>query len=225
MPDLLLERSHALRTEFFEREQELLDRLAHGGQSPDSMFIGCSDSRVVPESLTGAHPGDLFVVRVIANIVPPYGTGQSAVGAAVEYAVLQLQVKHLIVCGHTDCGGIRALDHAVDMAAEPALAGWIEFARSAQTQVDARGLAGEDRHRAIVEHNVLQQLENLRSYTPVSRALAENQLELHAWVYHLAASQLSFYDAGQRQFVAFSPLIPNSQSLIPDPQPIQGGDG
>jgi len=95
MTDHILERSHALRAEFFEKEQELLDSLAQYGQSPDAMFIGCSDSRVVSELLTGARPGALFVARVVANIVPPYGTGQNAVGAAVEYAVLHLKVKDL----------------------------------------------------------------------------------------------------------------------------------
>ena len=206
MADLLLERSHALRAEFFEKEGELLDALAQRGQFPEAMFIGCSDSRVVPELLLGARPGDLFVVRAVANIVPPYGAGQYAVGAAVEYAVLHLRIKHLIVCGHTDCGGIKALDHAVDMAAEPALASWIELARPAQTQVDARGLAtGEARHPAIVEQNVLLQLANLQTYPPVRRALDEQRLELHGWVYALAERQLRFYAAAQDRFIIFSP--------------------
>jgi carbonic anhydrase len=210
MSDPVLERSHALRVEFFENEQELLDSLARQGQFPDAMFIGCSDSRVVPEVLTGARPGDLFVVRVVANIVPPYGTGQNAVGAAVEYAVLHLRVKHLIVCGHTDCGGVKALDHAVDMAAEPAIANWIEFARPAQSQIDARGLTGDARHQAIVEANVLLQLENVQSYGAVRRALDEDRLELHGWVYDLAERQLRFYDATQGRFVIFS--LPTSQA-------------
>ncbi len=212
MTDPILERSHALRTEFFENEQELLNSLASQGQFPDAMFIGCSDSRVVPESLTGARPGDLFVARVVANIVPPYGTGQNAVGAAVEYAVLHLKVKHLIVCGHTDCGGIKALDHPVNMATEPAIANWIEFARPAQTRVDARGLSDEAaRHQAIVEENVLLQLKNLQTYDAVRRALAENRLELHGWVYDLAEREMRYYDATQDTFVTFS--LSNSQAV------------
>jgi carbonic anhydrase len=205
MPDHILERSHALRAEFFENEQQLLDTLARTGQSPDAMFIGCSDSRVVAELLTGARPGALFVARVVANIVPPYGTGQNAVGAAVEYAVRHLKVKDLIICGHTDCGGIKALDGPVDMAAEPAIANWIEFARPAQSQIDARGLTGDARHRAIVEANVLLQLENLKSYEAVRRALDKDQLELHAWVYDLAELQIRYYDEDEGRFVIFSP--------------------
>jgi carbonic anhydrase len=205
MTDHILERSHALRAEFFEKEQELLDSLAQYGQSPDAMFIGCSDSRVVSELLTGARPGALFVARVVANIVPPYGTGQNAVGAAVEYAVLHLKVKDLIVCGHTDCGGIKALDHPVDMAAEPAISSWIEFARPAQSRVDAQGLTGGARHQAIVEENVLLQLENLKTYDAVRRGLAEERLELHGWVYDLAGLQIRYYDTDERHFVTFAP--------------------
>ncbi len=210
MPDRVLARSHAFRTEFFENERELLESLAGHGQFPDAMFIGCSDSRVVPEILTGARPGDLFVVRVVANIVPPYGTGQNAVGAAVEFAVQRLQVEHLIICGHTDCGGIKALDNGVDMVTEPATANWIEFARPAQSQVAALGLTGDARHRAIVENNVLLQLDNLRTYAAVSHALDEDRLELHGWVYDLAELQLRFYDAGQDRFVIFSPSNPQT---------------
>lgn len=206
MTDPMLQRTHTLRAEFFEKERELLDSLAQHGQAPEAMFIGCSDARVVPELLLGARPGGLFVVRAVANIVPPYGGGQYAVGAAVEYAVLHLKIKHLIVCGHTDCGGIQALDHPVDMVAGPTLASWIELARPAQTQVDARGLAtGDARHQAIVEQNVLLQLSNLQTYTPVRRALDEQRLELHGWVYDLAERQLHFYDTAQGRFTLFSP--------------------
>jgi carbonic anhydrase len=205
MPDHVLERSHALRAQFFENERGLLDTLASAGQSPNAMFIGCSDSRVVAELLTGARPGALFVVRVVANIVPPFGTGQNAVGAAVEYALLHLKVKDLIVCGHTDCGGIKALDHPVDMAAEPAIANWIEFARPAQSQIDARGLMDEARHQAIVEQNVLLQLENLKTYEAVRRALAAEQVELHGWVYDLAELQIRYYDTAEDRFVIFTP--------------------
>jgi carbonic anhydrase len=205
VPDPLLERSHAQRAEYFERERDLLASLASTGQFPEAMFIACSDSRVVPESLMGARPGDLFVVRVVANIVPPYGTGQNSVGASVEYAVRYLNIKHLVVCGHLDCGGIIALDTGVDMSAEPALSNWIEFGRPAQTHVDAQGLTGHERHQAIVEANVLLQMENLRTYPAVRRALAGNRLELHAWVYDLANCQMRFYDADLNRFVLFSP--------------------
>jgi carbonic anhydrase len=203
MSDSILQRSYELRAKFFEDEQELLESLAQRGQSPDAMFIGCSDSRVVPESLLGARPGDLFVVRVVANIVPPHIAGQYAVGAAVEYAILHLKVKHLIVCGHTDCGGIKALDRPPAMTAEPSIAGWLKFARPAQKKVDARGAAGGDRHQAIVEENVRLQLENLQTHPAVRDALARQQIELHGWVYDLVRRQIYYHDAAQQRFVTF----------------------
>jgi carbonic anhydrase len=203
MSDSILQRSYELRTKFFEDEQELLESLAQRGQSPDAMFIGCSDSRVVPESLLGARPGDLFVVRVVANIVPPHIAGQYAVGAAIEYAILHLKVKHLIVCGHTDCGGIKALDHPPAMTAEPSIAGWLKFARPAQKKVDARGAAGGDRHQAIVEENVWLQLENLQTHPAVRDALAHQQIEPHGWVYDLSRRQIHYHDAAQQRFFTF----------------------
>ncbi len=201
MSDSILQRSQALRARFFEDEQDLLETLAQRGQSPDVMFIGCSDSRVVPEALLGARPGDLFAVRVVANIVPPQIAGQYAVGAAIEYAILHLKVKHLIVCGHTDCGGIKALDRPPAMTAEPSIAGWLKFARPAQKKVDGRGAAGADRHQAIVEENVLLQLENLQTHPAVRDALAHQQIELHGWVYNLARREIQYYDPAQRRFL------------------------
>lgn len=125
-----------LRTDFFELDQELMQRLARDGQAPRSMVIACSDSRVVPEFLAGARPGDLFVLRNVANVVPPFGAGEAVVGAAVEYAVLRLGVAHLVVCGHLDCTGIRCLDQQPDMAAEPNLVRWLEWTRPAQSSVN-----------------------------------------------------------------------------------------
>jgi carbonic anhydrase len=203
MPDSILKRSHLLRAKFFEGEQELLENLAQHGQSPEAMFIGCCDSRVVPELLLGARPGDLYVTRVVANIVPPYGFGQYAIGAATEHAVLRVGVKHIILCGHTGCGGIQALDENTSIAAEPSIAGWIEFARPAQRRVDAHGGGGGDRHQAIVKENVLLQLDNLQTYPAVRHALTEKKLELHGWVYDLANREILYYDPAQRRFVAF----------------------
>jgi carbonic anhydrase len=174
----------------FEDNRALYEALATQGQSPKVMFVGCSDSRVVPELITGTEPGDLFVVRNVANIVPPFGVGEAGPGAAVEYAVLHLGVEHLVVCGHTDCGGIKALDHPADWSREPHIARWIENARPAQTQVQAGGLPPEERHLATVRENVLLQLEHLRSYDAVRDAERSGKLALHGWVYTLESGAL-----------------------------------
>ena len=190
------------RTDFFELDRELMQRLARDGQAPGTMFVTCSDSRVVPEFLAGARPGDLFVQRNVANIVPPFGAGEVAVGAALEYAILRLRVSNLVVCGHLDCTGIRSLDQRPDMAAEPNLVRWLEWARPAQTSVDALNVTDpEKRHARIVEANVLLQLANLQSYNAVRKALQADRLELYGWVYEIGTGRIRSYDPSSGTFV------------------------
>ncbi len=126
MPDTFLVRSSPMRRDFFEGQKELLTKLAQEGQAPDALFIGCSDSRVAPERMLGAQPGDLFMLRNIANIIPPYVQTEIGTVSVLEYAVLHLHVPHIIICGHTDCGGIRKLDAHLDMNKEPTLSRWLD---------------------------------------------------------------------------------------------------
>jgi carbonic anhydrase len=180
--------------EHFLANADLFDRLATEGQSPEVLFIACSDSRVVPELLTGAQPGDLYVIRNMGNLIPPYGVGEMGVGAGLEYALRHVGVRSVILCGHTDCGGIRALDAPPDWSCEPHLARWIEHARVAQTKVAAEGLPEEERHLATVRENVLLQLEHLRSYDPVREGERAGTITLHAWVYRLESGTVEAYD-------------------------------
>ncbi len=202
MSDTLLAHSAPMRQDFFENQGELLAKLAAEGQTPDALFVGCSDSRVTPERMLDAQPGDLFMLRNIANIIPPYIQTEIGIASVLEYAVLHLRVPHIIICGHTDCGGIKGLDKNIDMSREPALSRWLDLARPAQREVDfrLRDLAPEERHIAIVERNVIHQLRNVQSYPFVREALEADQLELHGWVYHLERQQISFYDPGADQF-------------------------
>ena len=199
-PDNLLQQSHTLRTALLEKQGELLGQLARQGQKPQVMFIGCSDSRVIPEMLTGARPGELFVLRNIANIIPPFGTAHESTGAALEYAVNHLKVQHIVVCGHTDCGGLRALDGHLDALAEPSLAAWVKFAREAQTRVDRHGVEPAKRHRALVEQNVILQLEHAASYPAVYKALKQQRLELHGWLFDLYELSVCSYNPNTHQF-------------------------
>jgi carbonic anhydrase len=191
--------------DYYLEKADLFEQLATKGQSPQVLFFACSDSRVAPELITGAEPGDLFVARNVANIVPPYGTGEIGVGAVVEYAILHLRVEHVVICGHTDCGGIRALDHMPDWSREPHIARWIEHARPAQTKVEASGIPPEERHLATVRENVLLQLDHLRSYDPVRDGERAGALVLHGWVYHLESGEIEAYDA---KTGTWSPLQP-----------------
>jgi carbonic anhydrase len=202
MSDKLLEKSASMRSDFFEKQAELLEKLAKEGQSPEVLFIGCSDSRVSPEQLCGASPGDLFMLRNIANIVPPYERSDMGITAVLEYAVRHLKVPHLVICGHTDCGGIKGLDAPLDAEAEPALTRWVEFARPAQQEVDAGTKLDEvDRNRVIVERNVVLQSRHAQTYPFVLEALEANRLELHGWVYYLRRRLVGYYDPAKSVFL------------------------
>jgi len=179
---------------YFQENQEPLELLATQGQAPQALFIGCSDSRVPPEWITQSDPGDLFVTRNVGNIIPPYGTGETNIGAVIEYAVLRLNVEHIVLCGHTDCGCIRSLDQAADWIHEPHIARWIDYARPAKTQIEASGLPEEERHLATVRANVLLQLQNLRTYDPVRDGEEAGTLTLHGWVYHVETGIIEAYD-------------------------------
>lgn len=170
-------------------------------QHPGVLWIGCSDSRVIPEHIAGEGPGEIFVIRNIANIVPPYGTADETVGATIEYAVINLRVPHIVICGHTDCGGIKALDKPIDMARRPYLARWLEWARPAYNQVESIGIPDEHRHQEIVRTNVLMQRQHLKGYPCVRDARNIGHLELHAWVYDLRSRQLLTHDAINGEWV------------------------
>jgi carbonic anhydrase len=191
--------------DYVQQNRELFDRLATKGPSPEVLVIACSDSRVSPELLSRIDPGILFVARNVANVVPPFGTGEMSVGTVIEYAVLRLHVPHIVICGHTDCGGIKALDTPSDWSREPHIARWIEHARPAKTKVEASGLPAEERHLATVRENVLLQLEHLRSYDPVREGERSGTLTLHGWVYCLDMGSVEAYDPAAS---TWAPLVP-----------------
>ena len=191
----ILAQSYRERQAFFAKEDELLRCLVNEGQAPTALFIGCADSRVTPEQLFGLKPGDWFLYRNIANIVPPYEVQETGTMAVLEFAVLYLKIPHIIICGHTDCGGIKGLDLPLDNGREPGLVSWLTYARSAQAMVDVRRDVSEaDRHRMIVEQNVMLQLQHLETYPFVQAALASQTLELHGWVYDLHHQKIVYFD-------------------------------
>lgn len=183
---------HRFRRKVAGQEPAMAERAR--GQSPGALWIGCSDSRVIPEEITDADPGELFVLRNIANVVPPCGTNNT-VGAIIEFAVLRLHVDHIIVCGHTGCGGIAALHgDAPDPVTEPHLGLWIELLRPAADAVAALGLPEADRADATSRANVLVQRNNLLTYPCVEAALAAGTLSVSAALYTLASGEVLVYD-------------------------------
>lgn len=208
MTETLLRGHRKFLAEYASGEREFLERLAGEGQSPGALYIGCSDSRVVPELLTASSPGELFVLRNVANLVPVFSDPDSSVGAAVEYAVGHLHVPHIIVCGHYGCGGVKAaLDGLDKERGLPSLFEWLGEVRAAAENVDP-ALGPEARWRRAVEESVVFQLGNLPTYPAVASALAAGKLRLHGWVYDLHTGGLSVYDVERHAFVPSGSLIP-----------------
>ena len=190
--------------EKYRSDHEVFDRLAVEGQDPKVMWIGCSDSRVVPELITGADPGELFDLRNIANVVPPASSAACATGAAVEYAVIHLGVDHIVVCGHTECGGIAALAVDPDPDSQPHITSWLDLARPARERVLARGIAEEDQYLETIKTNVLLQFDNLRTYPCVADGELNGTLRLHGWLYDLHTGTIKAFnpDSGDWKSVA-----------------------
>jgi carbonic anhydrase len=173
----------------YPKHQDLFEKLALG-QRPDALFITCADSRIDPSLVTQTKPGELFICRVIGNIVPPYPDAIGGVSATIEYAVGVLQVPVVIVCGHTDCGVMKgALDPGA-LAEYPSVTQWLRYAK-----VETRDLL------TLTERNVVAQLENLRSHPTVAARLKEGDLALHGWVYHIGDGLVTSYDAATDAFV------------------------
>ncbi|MGA6992942.1 MAG: carbonic anhydrase [Candidatus Deferrimicrobiaceae bacterium] len=197
---------HRFRAQYGSDNAELFRRLAEHGQSPEALFITCCDSRVIPTVITHSQPGDLFVLRNIGNFVPPYseipldGTG---VAAAIEYAVEYLHVRDIIVCGHSDCGAMKALykDRAL-FAETPHIAQWLTHGDRTLAVVadNYPGKSKEERLTITAEENVLVQVENLRTYPVVRKAAREGRLHVHAWFFEIGTAEVHAYNPEKGQF-------------------------
>jgi carbonic anhydrase len=178
-------------------------RLAATGQNPAALFITCADSRVSPEMITEAAPGDLFVCRNIGNLVPAYGEMLGGVSAVVEFAVSALQVPHIIVCGHSDCGAMKALSDPAKhgLAGMPTVKSWLRNAEAAESVV--RAIAGDlpeaEMVAALVRQNVALQLQHLRTHPAVAAALAGGRIRLHGWIFDIGAGRVDALDEATGQ--------------------------
>jgi len=209
MVDELLAGHGRFRAEYAAQERAFLAHLAAAGQRPSALFIGCSDSRVIPELLTSAAPGELFVVRNVANIVPAGEQQDRSIAAAIEFAVGQLGVHEVIVCGHDRCGGIMAaFDGFPGIEPDSVLAGWLRGLLPAITRARANDLDADAQLRLAVEENVLEGIANLVTIPTVATALRAGRLRLHGWVYDLHDATLRVYDAPQDAFVVQGDVPP-----------------
>ena len=205
----LIEGVHKFRREEFGRYRELFARLSREGQNPHTLFITCSDSRVLAELVTQSQPGDLFVVKNLGNIVPPAAvTGSTnSTAAAIEFAVQILGVGDIVVCGHTQCGAMTALLNGLpDAAAMPHTAAWLEIAAPVREilQRDYRDLEAAKRVTMAAAENVLLALENLHGYPIVAERLNAGKLRLHGWCFKIDTAEMFAYEPGAGQF---QPLV------------------
>jgi carbonic anhydrase len=192
----------------FGKKRDLFARLGKG-QQPLALFITCSDSRIAPDLLSQTEPGELFVLRNAGNLVPPHGAGSGAEAATIEYAVAQLRVREVILCGHSRCGAMHGLLEPEALAKLPSVAGWLQYAREVLPQLPQGGLTPDQRLALAVEQNVLLQLEHLKTHPAVQAALAARTLRLHGWVYHFENGAVDVYDPLSSRFVPLEQVRPH----------------
>lgn len=178
----------------YERDRAFFKALATKKQKPRLLWIGCSDSRVVPAQITQADPGELFEVRNIANCVPPADAADDAVGAAIEYAIGHLGIDDIVVCGHTGCGGIQALLEPIPPGREAHLGRWVDYTRPAHRLMDAAGVKGEGRLTATVKAHVQFQLDNLMTYEIVRSGFVAGRINVHGWLYEMESGEILAFD-------------------------------
>ena len=211
----LLEGVHHFSTEIFPANQALFTDLAHG-QTPHTLFITCADSRISTGLITQSGPGNLFVLRNIGNIVPAYGEMLGGVSAAIEYAVTAIGVENIVVCGHSDCGAMKAMLHPVEngLPAMPTVSSWLRNAEAALAVTHALkpGMSGRDgdehdRLNTLVEQNVLLQLSHLRTHPAVAARVAEGRLTLQGWVYDIRHGVIHVLDERSRQAISIGQAL------------------
>lgn len=183
----------------YAERKKLFSELANG-QSPEVLFITCSDSRIDPNLLTQTEPGDLFIIRNAGNIVPPHLRSAGGVTASIEFAVAALGVEHIVVCGHSDCGAMKGALNRSALTDLPHVSDWLEHARGAVECVRAmHGSDSPELLKEVTEENVKLQLNHLRTHPAVLAKLSTGDLELHGWVYDIEHGTIDAYeDAGDR---------------------------
>jgi carbonic anhydrase len=185
--------------------KEMFARLALG-QAPDTLFIACSDSRVVPNLFASSDPGDLFVVRNVGNLIPccdhdGRSTADESEAAAIEFALMQLNVTDIIVCGHSECGAMRALLDGRERVVAPHLRAWLRHGEPALAKLASEGRKGVNRANHLSKLNVLQQLEHLKSYPIVRDRMDSGRLALHGWWFDLNGADVYSHDPSSGKFV------------------------
>lgn len=186
----------------FMENEELFRTLANG-QTPEALFITCADSRIDPNLITQTQPGDLFIIRNAGNIVPPHSMNTGGTTASIEYAVTALNVPHIVVCGHTDCGAMKGAMNPELLTSLPHVHTWLNHSNAAVAKVNALhgGCMNGDCMLELIEENVLLQLKHLETHPSVAAKLATGSVELHGWVYDIATGEVTCFDSARGKFI------------------------
>lgn len=207
MKQKLVKGIHSFQRGFFASHRELYHQLATAGQQPETLFITCSDSRVDPNLITNSAPGELFIVRNVGNVVPnvdlPGGTA-----AAIQYAVEVLNVENVIVCGHTQCGALKAILDPESVAHLDYVSRWVKSTIDVKRLIDEKyvHLDGEEKLNAAIQENVLAQIEHLRQYPFVSSRMDAGKLQVNGWVFDVGRGEVYDYDPDIGEFLSLSRL-------------------
>jgi carbonic anhydrase len=205
----LVQGIHHFQANVFRPQREWFERLADV-QRPLALFVTCSDSRVNPNLITQTDPGELFIVRNAGNIVPPHNPAPGGEEATIEFAVAELGIKDVIVCGHTRCGAMKGLLNTEGLGHLPAVRHWLGHAEATRRIIREKytHLADLPLLTAAAEENVLVQLENLRTHPAVAAGLAKGELKLHGWMYKIETGEVFAFDPAIGQFVPMSDKPP-----------------
>jgi carbonic anhydrase len=181
--------------EVFPEKQELFERLSTG-QSPEALFITCSDSRIETAMLTQTDPGELFICRNAGNIVPPHTNQTGGMTASIEFAIGALKIPNIVICGHTECGAMKGAMNRAALTNLPHVREWLGYSQGAVDIVEAigAGLDPDAKMRMLLEQNVILQLQHLKTHPTVAVALAQKAVKLHGWVYDIKTGEVSAFD-------------------------------
>jgi len=209
----LLHGVRRFRREVYPNRSDVYREAAQNPQRPHTLIITCADSRIDPELITQAEPGDIFVTRNIGNLVPAYGEMLGGVSAVIEYAVGALDVSHIVICGHTDCGAMKAMLDPGSVAKLPTVRAWLRNAEAALSIVRSKSADETPTLEELIEENVLQQMIHLRTHPSVAGKLARRELTLHGWVYDIGEGDIRMHDPELERFVRIEQVVGDLTSL------------
>lgn len=192
------------RKNLTEENRALFSKLALG-QKPDTLFIACSDSRVVPNLFASTNPGDLFVLRNIGNIIPPASCSaeENSCAAVIEFSMFSLNISDIIVCGHSECGAMQALIKGVDSSCCPHLDSWLKYAGDSLKKVrEGFSLdASLSEQNQLSQLNVLQQMKHIATHPSIHNRLEKKELRIHGWWFDIAHADVYYYEKNLNKFL------------------------